>query len=259
MRRLPKALAAAGLAVALAIGAAAPSAAQSGDSDLLTFYYEAPQPDRLPAWLAGYDAEDWGAYPPLAGFLAVVFDDDPGEIERLTPAAPSPKMAATIAAALRLSGNAARTAEVMPPNQRFDRKLTAEYHGLPSRLSAIRIVSATHLDILWGASFASGDGRHVRKILDVMAATANRSEAIALDVAGVMIAMAGGPPEPLETLRHRYGNDEAYRIVLAATALWALLSNAQQHPFVEAAIGDYLRKHRSSHAGQVLAIFFEPG
>ena len=71
------------------------------------------------------------------------------------------------------------------PDGARDDTLRAEFAILPARLEDLEIATPTHLDILWGASFASGDGRYARMIIDFFAETANRSEEIAIDVAKV--------------------------------------------------------------------------
>src|SRR3979411_1715275 len=50
-----------------------------------------------------------------------------------------------------------------------DATLRAELANLPLRLEDMRIAAPTHLDILWGASFASGDERYARMIADFFA------------------------------------------------------------------------------------------
>src|ERR1700716_2132900 len=50
-----------------------------------------------------------------------------------------------------------------------DATLRAELANLPLRLEDMRIAAPTHLDILWGASFANGDERYARMIADFFA------------------------------------------------------------------------------------------
>jgi hypothetical protein len=118
----------------------------------------------------------------------------------------------------------------------------------------LQIASGTHLDLLWGASFASGDGRHVRRIIDFYASTADQSELIAQDTARVVIAMAGGPQEPLQGLRAKYGEDFARQIIYAAVALWAVQSNARQHAFVDQTLTQYIKERRGTPAATALSV-----
>jgi hypothetical protein len=236
---------------------AQPPALGSETNELMTYFYKDPRPERLVGFLAKYDAAAprWDAFPPAVGFYAFVFRTHPEWIERLLPDQLSPRTAATVAAALRLSGNKV-TAPVLLSRLNgvtSDHTLLVELTGLPARLEDLRISTPTHLDILWGASFASGDPSFVRPILQYFAETANGSPAMAVDVLKIAIAIAGGPKEVLGELRGRYGDALARQAIYAATALWALESNARQHPFVERAVTQYVGDNPGTPAARVLS------
>jgi len=135
---------------------------------------------------------------------------------------------------------------------RRDAKLVAEFANLPDRLEALKITTPTHLDILWGAAFASGDGKYAAMIIDYFAQAANRSEPIALDIARTAIAIMGGPKDIIGELRGRYGDDGARQIIYAATALWAIASNAKQYPFVDRVVVKYIADHPGTPAQKAL-------
>ena len=224
---------------------------------LISYFYTDPRLERLFGFIEGFEAaagkENWGAYPPLAGFFAVVFSSHPDQIERLLPARLDPKSATAVATALRLSGKE----HLIPKFRRrfragWDQKLQTEFANLPTRLDEIYIKTPTHLDILWGAAFASGDSRHVSMIVHFMASVVNCSEQIALDVFKMAAARSAGPIgiEILKEVRDRYGAAQAWEMLVASIALWALRSNALQHPFVEHVLGEYA----GSHAGTPAAI-----
>jgi hypothetical protein len=248
------------LAVAFVLLALGPAAAQPAKApprdDLLTYFYKDPRSERLVGFLENYELshEKWEAYPPLAGFFAVVFQRHPDWIDRLVPARFGPKVGTTLFAALRLSGQGARAQALRPrlAEAGLDPKLQAEFSGLPARLDDLQVVTATHMDILWGASFASGDPRHARKLMDFLARIANRSERVALDVAKIAVAVMGGRKESLGELRGRYGDNEFREIVFAATALWGLASNARQHDFVDRAVAAYIRQNPGTPATKAL-------
>jgi hypothetical protein len=228
------------------------------EGDLLTFFYKDPRPERLIGYLDRYEtsqgSQDWITYPPVAGFLAVIFRSHADQADRLVPVRPGPRMAATLSAALTLSGNQTLAAKLRPTldEARSDEKLKSEFAGLPGRLEDLRARSGTHLDILWGAAFASGDDTFVRMIADVLAQTANRSELIALDVARTALAIMGGPKEIMGQLRGKYGDDGAREVIFAATALWGLQSNARQHQFVGRAVVKYIEDHSGTPAVKAL-------
>jgi hypothetical protein len=201
-------------------------------NDLFVFFYKDPRPERLEGYIQKYDSPrsplGWAAYPPLVGPLSIVFRDHPDWIEKLVPAQLNPLTAETIAAAVRLSGRS------MPSNllsrieeAGSDEKLRSELSGLPSRPEELRVTTPTHLDILWGVAFASGDSHFVSMIIDFFAKTANRSEPVALDVVRTTVANMGGPKEILSELRGKYGDADAREILFASAALWGLQANAR--------------------------------
>jgi hypothetical protein len=224
-----------------------------------TYYYKDPRPERLIGFFDDYQklpaAQQSGAYPPVAGFLAVIFRGHPERIDKLIPGQLNPKSAETIAAALRLSGNQAAADKFQARLKATgrDSELATAFAGLPAKLEDLKITAPYHLDLLWGAAFASGDGKFVRMIIDYFAQTANRSEPIALDIGHTVIAMSGGSKEILGELRGRYGDADARQIIFAASALWALASNARQHTFVNAVLGQYIDAHPATPAQKALA------
>lgn len=247
-----RALAVLSVACLTAIG---PSSAQQADARTnspLARFYDDPRPERLVGFLDGFarNPSDWSAYPPLAGFFAVIFRRHPDSIDKLLPVHFDAKTAETVVAALRLSGQSS-----IAPNLRSrlmdagrDPDLQSELAHLPSRPEDLRIVIPTHLDILWGAFFASGDGRYIRMILDFFAQIANRSEDTAIDITKITAAMYTGSKETFAQLRAKYADDILRQLVYASTAQWALVSNAQQHPLARKAVELYIAEHPSSFA-----------
>jgi hypothetical protein len=252
----------AGLSVALALlaEARAQSAIPSdiaADDNLLSHFYSDPQPARLVGFLERLQqrAQNWDAFPPVTGFFAVVFRRHPDWIDRLVPDHPDSRTAVAIAGALRLSGLAPieQTLRSRLSAAGADPRLRAELADLPPRLEELRVVTPTHLDVLWGASFASGDDRYVRMIADFLATTANRSEPIAIDVAKTAVAISGGPQAILSQLKDKYGEAGGREIIFAASAAWALESNAERHPFIDKFVTGYIAANSGSPTAKVLS------
>jgi hypothetical protein len=227
--------------------------------ELSVYYYKDPRVGRLVGFLERLDASprSWDAYPYLAGLFAVVFRTNPDETNRLISGDINAKSATTITAALRLASRQPINPAVEAHFSRvgLDERLKTEFTGLPPRLEDIRIKTGTHLDILWGASFASGDPIFVRMIADHFARTANRSEQIALDVTRLVVARLGGPQDIYKELKDKYGDELGYEIVVASAALWGLQSNAKQHAFVEQAVTQFLKDNSGTHAAKALSAF----
>ncbi|MDT9136315.1 hypothetical protein RSW15_24590, partial [Escherichia coli] len=85
----------------------------------------------------------WGAYPPLVGFLAVVFRAHPDWIGRLVPADCDPKVADGVAAALWLAGRETESLQSCLRARGSDPRLAAELTGLPPRLEDLQIATPT--------------------------------------------------------------------------------------------------------------------
>jgi hypothetical protein len=226
-------------------------------ADSVAFFYRDPQPQRLVEIFTDVQnrALPWGAYPPVTGLLAAVFKLHPEQIDQLVPSVKDVKAAYALIAATRLSG---QTAKAEALRARFasigsDERLNAEFAGLPTRLEDLRIATPTHLDILWGASFAGGDGRYVLPIIDFFADTVNVSELVAIDVSRITIEMAGGPKGTIAGLKEKYGVPATVRMVYAATALWAIRSNAFQHDYVKQTVTKYIADHPGTPATKALS------
>jgi hypothetical protein len=235
---------------------AQPTSRPSAADNTLGFFYKDPRPERLDEIFAALRAQPrkWDAYPPLAGLLAGVFKLHPEQIERFAPNAADPKIASTLLAAMQLSGQRTKAELLRAKSGRgLDERLEVEFAGLPARLEDLRIRTPTHLDILWGASFANGDSRYVQPIIDFFAETANVSELVALDVAKIVIAMAGGPKDVLTELKTKYGEARGRQMVYAASALWATQSNARQHAFVKQTTTKYIQDHPGTPATKALS------
>jgi hypothetical protein len=258
-----------GLAIALVLTATcfaaaqvAPPSEQTADNDLFLYYYKNPRPERLVGFLerygryAGSSERSWNAFPPVVGFFAVVFREHPEWIDRLIPSHLDARSAVAIDAALQLSGNSAVRQALQ---KRFaetgsDMTLKGELGDLPMQIVDIRIVRPTQLDIFWGAFFSSGDERYVRRIIEFLAETADRSELIAMDVARITVAMSGGPKEIYGQLKAKYDQAVGTEIIFSATAGWALGANARRHEKVAHALTTYISEYPGSYATKVLSM-----
>jgi hypothetical protein len=231
--------------------------ASGAQADSLAFFYRDPRPQRLVEIFTDVQnrALPWGAYPPVTGLLAAVFKLHPEQIDQLVPSVKDVKAAYALTAAARLSGQTAKAEALRAKFASIgrDEKLDAEFAGLPTRLEDLRIATPTHLDILWGASFAGGDGRYVVPIIDFFANTANVSEPVAADVSRITIEMLGGPKGTIAGLKEKYGVPGTVRMVYAATALWAIRSNAHQHDYVKQTVTKYIADHPGAPATNALS------
>ena len=112
-----------------------------------------------------------------------------------------------------------------------------------------RSTGPNEFDILWGASFASGDPRYALKILDHFATVAN-ADGNAEDM--VNIARKFGTGADKQWLVQKRGATKAAELLTQSTALWGLYSNSLQHEFIRSAVGRYLGQHPEEPASKAL-------
>jgi hypothetical protein len=240
----------------------APAVAQQGppgatpDDLLLMYFYKDPRPERLVGLVERTQARNlpWNGYVAMTGLLSVVFRTHPGSIEKLIPAQPNDKSAEAVSAALALAGQRAMLDKLGArlAAAGSDAALKAELAGLPDAPEKVVIRTPTHLDLVWGMFFATGDQRFPTMIANFLAQTADRSDAIAIDIAKTVVALTGGPQEIMKELRGKYGDQGARDVIVAASALWALGSNARQHPPVAAAAETYVQAHAGSQTSKAM-------
>ena len=90
-------------------------------------------------------------------------------------------------------------------------------------------------------------------IADFLARTANRSEAIALDVTRIATAASRRDFSSLAQLKEKYESGLLLEMVYAGTAACALTSNARQHAFVDGVVTRYISDHSGTLAAKVLS------
>jgi hypothetical protein len=226
-------------------------------NDPVTHFYDDPKPENLTGLLdkVAKSPAPWDMFPPLVGFYAALFNRHPDWIDKLLPETFDGRSADTIAAAWKLSERPpmAQSLRTRIEAAGHDPALHAVLADLPDRLADIRITIPTHMDILWGAFFATGDPAYAGKVLDFFGQMANRSDSMALDITAVTLAMTGGPKEPLQQIRTKYGDNIMRAIVYASTAEWGVLANARQHPIVAKTLDDWLAAHADTAAAKSLA------
>jgi hypothetical protein len=260
---MPRLIGRRALIAAATLLAARPALAQrvtqapaAGYDTVVAHFYADPKPEKLAGFLdrmAGSPLP-WTAFPPLVGFYAVLFHLHPDWIPQLLPEKFDARTSATVAAAWRLG-------QQPPMAQSLRARIDAAGHDLPldnaltdlpEKLADLHVTTPTHLDILWGAFYASGDPAYPQQILDFFAQLADRADTMANDITNVTIAMAGGPKDVYPAIRAKYPENVLRGIVFAATAEWALLSNAREHPAVETLVSDYIAHHQKSGSGRSL-------
>ena len=237
--------------VSPAWAAEATQTASVSEADL-TYFYKAPSPERAARLITYFDslraAEKEGTRPPLMGFFAAVFQQYPADIDKIIPESISPQMSGLLAVSLRLGGQQAK-AQSRVATLKSKNDEAPDLARIPSSLDAVEAVGPNEFDLLWGASFASGDPRYCSKILARFATTANVGDN-ADDLVRLARNRESGSDQ--QWVVEKRGRDNARELIIMSTALWALRSNAQQHVFVRQVLQQYVTAHPSEPATKAI-------
>jgi hypothetical protein len=255
----------AALLVAMAVHSAALGQPAAPAAPNLANFYLQPQPDRVQEYLKGIDAADLAdakrSLGLVTGFMTEVLRANPGRVEGWLAGGPySRNTQAALVSALWLAGtpDAARGAA-----KRFawpERELKGFFDPLARAkdLDAINPNTGNELDMFWGAFFASGEARHVNRILYAYNSRARNAGIAPLDIQLLATAVGTRKPSPadaeqMERMKARYSPASRYAVAIAATALWALGSNSRQHDRVREIVTGYLKGAHNDAATTVLA------
>jgi len=251
----------AGLALALgALPAASPPShaqtlAPASEADLTDFYRH-PSPALLGQIIVFLDhlpeARMRVAAPAAYGFLAGALRRYPANLDQIIPANLSPQGLRVVAIGLHLAGQYDR-ADAMAARLAAQGGGALNMARMPASLDTVPAEDPKLFDLLWGASFATGDGQYCAKILAAYAAVANR-DANAADL--LTIARGHGrDQDAIKAIVQRRGIDTARLLINMSSALWSLHANAQQHDFVRAVVMAYVQAHPREPAALALLTF----
>ena len=227
------------------------TAATVSDADM-TYFYKNPSPARLSQLMAYFNTLAQSgkpfAQPPMIGFLAAAFQKYPGDVDSSISADLSLPMLEIVGYSLQLAGQDAKARSIA---DRLTSRGAAppDFTHAPSSLDAMLATGPTEFDMLWGASFATGDPRYCSKILARFAGMAN-VDGNADDI--LAIAKAAGTGADMHWVVDKRGAAKARDLINIASALWALNSNSQQHEFVRKVVGDYVQAHPTEPASKTL-------
>jgi hypothetical protein len=137
-----------------------------------------------------------------------------------------------------------------------DAKAAAQKWGWPAegvaRLTPIEplitrpVTLPNHFDLLWGASFATGDAAYVRPIYNYYAAAVSQPDIDVGDV--VQVVAAYGNQAKTKEIAGKYPRETFIKLLYAVSALWSLDSNARQHKFVAATLDQFKQQSPQSAA-----------
>lgn len=228
---------------------AQPVPAQSMDSRQLETammrYYE--RPVDLLTILTSWEKLGGPGTDSMMGFLAGYFAKYPDKIEQVNRAPLGQKAQLLVVQGLRLAdrANAAKVAA-------WHWNWPADEHAKIIAVTPLAKAKATGpqtFDVMWGASFATGDATYVRPIYDFLSGVMSEP---GIDVSDIVTMVAVkhrvASQDAVKQMAGKYPKETFVRIAHASSALWSLESNARQHKFVAAALEQYAKQQPPSPA-----------
>jgi hypothetical protein len=213
----------------------------------LSHYYE--KPFDIAQFLAKWEPHGAPAREGTIGFLAGVFAKTPDEIPKVTAATSLGRRAQEVVIhGLRLADRHPEALSAAA-SWGWPQEHIASITPLRPLLQAPATQPGT-FDVLWAASFATGDAAYVRPIFDYYASVAAQGGVDVQDIVTIVLARAGADKEKVQAIAKKYSRETFQKVVFASTALWSLGSNAGQHKFVAAALAQYLKAQPSSPAAK---------
>lgn len=215
-------------------------------------FYQDPNPRLVTQILIDFNNSRFvqkdSAHPPLIGFLTAIFQQYPRT--RMVPVNMLlDRVRYSVAIAYHLAGQHDQAEEVKDRISRRGLK-QLDFSKLPSSLATMPVNGPDAYDVLWGASFATGDPQYCLRIVEAFATVANR-DGNAEDIVKIVNALV--TRADLRWVVDKHGEDQARELAIVSSALWGLESNARQHGFVRTAVDDYISQHSDDPAAKALS------
>jgi hypothetical protein len=231
----------------------------------ITYFYKNPDLDGIPGFLSLIDST--GAVgpgrvdnrPSIMGFLAALFERYPERIDSWIAGRHSRHVQQVVGFSLSLAGKRDKTVNYLKkngwPRSEIDRIFGQMFFSNPDLLTS-PIIGTTDLDVLWGASFATGNRAYPKKIIDHVATVVDSGKYRVED-----IMYFAPPPQNLGKVKDdpvlnsiigRYKRKDLNDLLMNGVAVWGLGSNALQHEFVMELIQERIAEAPSSDLSYAL-------
>jgi hypothetical protein len=212
--------------------------------DAITYYYQ--RSSDVVSILTDWERSGSKAPNPLTGFLAGLFAKHPEQIEHVTDATLGLDAQIVVVRGLLLADG-------------YDLAIAAaEKWGWPAEqvgnivphpaLRGHKAENPEQFDLMWGASFATGDEAYVRPVFEYYSSAVDRQGVEVGDVVRLALAFRTEDKDAMIALRDKYSDDVFPRLVNATAALWSLESNSRQHKFVADAVNRFFQEQPGSAA-----------
>lgn len=186
------------------------------------------------------------------GFLAGIFIENPGHVEQFLSAFQKRDTQYVLAEALTYAGNRKRAIQYIKDNG-WGLVPVRNLEQMPTSLMELKLLHPSNLDIIWGASFATGNTDYPTLIVDLVAWAI---ESDTYDVDDLLQMSAGivrrNERPDLDALLKKYGFEKFYQMGAVSSAIWSLGSNASRFPFVMEAVTRKIEQKPNSKVSHIL-------
>lgn len=214
------------------------NAAELTAEHFTSFYQTTPfevVPGMILEWENGGMFDDPNTSWSLVGFLTGLFHDYPDRNEDWISGNFTPNTMKYIVMALTLAGQTDQ-ARVYVEQRNLPTTTRALIDGMPTDLNKIQIDSTQTLDLLWGASFATGRPQYTNLIMDMALQLIASGKYDVEDIITLSEVLQNPRNADGKYLVPKYGQQGVFDFLPTSTALWALGSNAKRHSFIRDAL-----------------------
>jgi len=239
----------------VASGNAIAADAAGNAKDPFTYFYRSPDLSIIPDMVRKFEAD--GSFsknkvrPPIIGFMAALFSRHPDQVNHWLSTPTTSHALTALATSLCLAGKKEQALQVAKRrglSEEFQTYLTT----LPTSLLQLPVNTASVLDMLWGASFATGDRKYPDRIVETLGQFIESGRYDVDDIVTISNIKKDRSRSGNKKLGEKYGKEKFLELALAGVAAWALGSNAKQHAFVRQTVEARYASAAKSDFGYVL-------
>lgn len=232
-------------ALAQAPSSTQPTIDRSALNQRVSYFYRDGRIENVPDILSNWQIAH-GPVAPLLGFIIGVAAKYPDRIDQMFPPTLDNGSQRLAVVGVRVGISTERAKKLAHSYGWPEKDVVRIGDGATIDKLAIRIPADQ--DMFWGASFATGDPRYPQRILEHYASIANRDDIDIKQVMALIRSIPGYSPGILKTVKEKEGDQKVRDLLMAASGLWSLESNAAQHEFVRKVVNAYVTANPNTPA-----------
>ncbi|MEG3618759.1 hypothetical protein V5T82_09855 [Magnetovibrio sp. PR-2] len=205
--------------------------------EVLQTYYTAPDPNVALRLLKDFDAgmfRDARRYTSvIVGFCAAIFREQPEYIASFTLSFERQDTQLLVGYALTMAGKRDLAVDYLQQSN-INEALIAELKFLPQDIKAFHLTVPVHLDFLLGASYATGDGEYINRILDYVAVWLDADVFPSDDVMKIVgLLMGKQPSRKIKEVLSQHKQVYRTNLYMTAAGIYYVGQNSAKHKFMQ--------------------------